>query len=181
MNISAAGQPGGIAESSGGGYVNQAGFLQTFFVQPELDTDGDGLADEADYDNDGDALADTTEIEGTAFSPITATVVNTADSDNDGASDGNEAVAGTNPRDAAARLEIVAVTNAAGGRMVTWTARSNKTYTVRYADSPALPVTNALTTVTAVGAASAPWYITAQEATDPGATNARVYAIQVHP
>lgn len=52
-NLSAAGQPGGIAVSSGGSFVNQAGFLNTFFLKPGLDTDRDGIADEADLDNDG--------------------------------------------------------------------------------------------------------------------------------
>lgn len=180
-NLSAAGQPGGISESSGGGYFNQAGFLNTFFLKPNLDTDGDGVPDEADWDNDSDGLADATEIAGSAFSPVTPTGVNAADSDGDGVSDGEESVAGTNPQDADALLKIAAVTNAAGGRSVTWIARSNRTYTVRYALSPAQPVTNVLTTVTATGPASAPWYATEQTVADAVSTNTRVYAVQVLP
>ena len=86
-NISAAGQPGGISVSSGGTYVNQAGFLNTFSIKPGLDTDGDGVADELDQDNDNDKLADTAEVAGSGFSPTAPTLVNIADTDGDGVMD----------------------------------------------------------------------------------------------
>ena len=179
-HLSAAGQPGGIAVSSGGGYVNQAGFLNTFFLQPGLDTDHDGLLDEADMDNDNDGLADAAENDGSGFNPMTGTDLNNADSDGDRASDGAEAVAGTNPQDAGAQLRLVRLTRGAGAE-VAWLARSNKTYRVLYADSPLQPVTNLLTMVTAVGPAAPPWYVLTNAVTDAIVVTGRVYAVQVLP
>jgi hypothetical protein len=179
-NLSAASQPGGIAVASGGGYVNQAGFLNTFFMKGGLDTDGDGLADEADLDNDNDGLADAGEIGGSSFNPATATAVNLADTDGDGAPDGWEALAGTNPQDLNARLELRAISR---GSLVdlAWQARSNKTYRVLYAADPRQPVTNLLTSLTATGPASPPWYETTGSASDPAAATGRVYAVEVQP
>ncbi len=179
-HLSAAGQPGGIAASSGGGYRNQAGFLNTFFLQPGLDTDGDGLADEADGDNDNDQLADDTEIGGGGFSPATPTDPNAADSDDDGAPDGAESVAGTDPTDAGALLEIVRIAKGSTAD-VSWRARSNKTYRILYATTPAQPVTNELATVIASGAAVPPWYALTNTVTDAGSATSRVYAVEVQP
>lgn len=181
-NISAAGQPGGITTSSGGGYVNQAGFLNTFALKPALDTDGDGLADELDQDNDNDGLADAAEIEGAGFNPATATLVNLADTDGDGQLDGWEAVAGTDPTDANAILEITAITNAGASRVVAWVARSNKTYRLLRSDNGLLPPTNVVATVTPTAFAAAPWYVLTNLTADAGAASNRVfYAVQPLP
>lgn len=181
-NISAAGQPGGIAVSSGGGYVNQAGFLNTFSLKPSLDSDGDGLADEIDMDNDNDQLADATELAGTAFSPGTPTLLNVADSDGDGIPDGAEAIAGTNPTDVNSLLEIVAITNAAGSRFITWQARggNQKTYVVRGANSAFGPYTTVVFSNTVAGGLS-PWFDTIGNATDPAAATNRFFAVEVLP
>ena len=69
-NISASGQPGGISVSDNGQVVNYAGFLNTFSLQPTLDTDSDGLGDEVDSDNDNDDLGDLAELLGTGFSQL---------------------------------------------------------------------------------------------------------------
>lgn len=181
-NISAAGQPGGITTSSGGGYVNQAGFLNTFALKPALDTDGDGLADELDQDNDNDGLADAAEIEGAGFNPATATLVNLADTDGDGQLDGWEAVAGTDPTDANAILEITTITNVGGSRAVAWVARSNKTYRLLRSDDGLLPPTNVVATVTPTAFAAAPWYVLTNLTADAGAASNRVfYAVQPLP
>ena len=181
-NISAAGQPGGITTSSGGGYVNQAGFLNTFALKPALDTDGDGLADELDQDNDNDGLADAAEIEGAGFNPATATLVNLADTDGDGQLDGWEAVAGTDPTDANAILEITTITNAGASRVVAWVARSNKTYRLLRSDNGLLPPTNVVATVTPTAFAAAPWYVLTNLTADAGAASNRVfYAVQPLP
>ena len=181
-NISAAGQPGGITTSSGGSYVNQAGFLNTFALKPALDTDGDGLADELDQDNDNDGLADAAEIAGAGFNPATATLVNLADTDGDGQLDGWEAVAGTDPTDANAILEITALTNAGASRVVAWVARSNKTYRLLRSDDGLLPPTNVVATVTPTAFAAAPWYVLTNLTADAGAASNRVfYAVQPLP
>lgn len=180
-NISAAGQPGGIAAATGGGYVNQAGFLNSFCLKPALDADRDGLPDEADTDNDNDGLLDETEMAGTSFNPATATDLNLADSDGDGAPDGAEAVAGTNPQDINAMLEILRIARSSVAD-ISWVARSNKTYNIVYAATPMQPVTNVLATVTASGFASPPWYVLTNTIADvSGAVTSRVYGIAVVP
>ena len=180
-NISAAGQPGGIAESAGGGLIHQAGFLHTFFLRPDLDTDGDGIANEADPDNDNDGLTDSTEIGGDAFDPATATMVNQLDTDEDGMSDGQEAIAGSDPTDVGAHLYITSIVNTNGTREVAWFARSNKTYRVLASDYGYTLPTNELITVTASGFATAPWYSLTNTVFDGTTTNARFYAVEVLP
>lgn len=159
--VSAAGQPGGITVSSGGSLVNYAGFLNTFSLQPGLDTDGDGLANEVDADNDADGLEDLAEITGSAFGGNATTDPNQADSDTDGVSDGGEALSGSNPQDAAMYLHI---TQIIGGNdmSVKWQARHGMTYRVYRADdlTTGLPGTY-LDEVTANDpAALPPWYET---------------------
>lgn len=181
-NLSAAGQPGGIAVSSGGGYVNYAGFLNTFVLQPGLDTDGDGLADEVDADNDGDTLADATELAGDAFDPSSPTDLNDPDSDGDGSSDGAEAVAGTNPGDPNALLVMTDIQNLGPAREVAWTARGNeeKTYVVRAATAPDQPYDTVIFSNTVAGGA-APWYEVTATAAHPTNAAGRVYAVEVLP
>jgi len=181
-NISAAGQPGGIATASGGNFVNQAGFLNTFSLKPGLDTDGDGLADELDQDNDNDGLADGTEIGGGAFNPASATLVNLADTDGDGQLDGWEAVAGTDPNNVNALLELIAISNAPAGRSVVWLARGNneKTYIVRAATDPRQPYATVLFSNTVAGG-TAPWYAVTTSIAHATASNAQFYAVEVQP
>lgn len=181
-NICAVAQPPGVSVSAGGSLVNYAGFLGAFILRPGLDSDGDGCANELDGDNDNDDLGDVVEIAGTAFSPATATDVDAADSDADGASDGEEAAAGTDPWDTNAVLRIVAfdVTNSA---TIAWVARSNYTYCIARS-------TNLLAggggfvgvdTVTVHAVASAPWYVVTNEYLDvtSAITNHAVYRIEV--
>jgi hypothetical protein len=181
-NISAAGQPGGIATTSGGSFVNQAGFLNTFSLKPGLDTDGDGLADELDQDNDNDGLADATEIGGSAFTPTTATQVNLADTDGDGQLDGWEAVAGTDPNNINAFLELVAISNTPAGRGLVWLARGNneKTYVVRATPDPRQPYATVVFSNTVAGGI-APWFAVTSAIAHATASNALFYAIEVLP
>jgi hypothetical protein len=180
-NLSAAGQPGGIAQSSGGGFVNQAGFLNTFFVKGSLDTDGDGLADEADIDNDNDDLQDGAELAGSAFTPATASGVNTADSDSDGMSDGREARGGTDPTNADNAFELVRIQTNGSTRTISFVARGNneRTYVVKAADSSYAQPTQVLFSNTIAGG-TAPWYQVTNTLVDATASDARYYSVEVY-
>lgn len=179
-NVSAAGQPGGVAISSNATYVNYAGFLQAVDIKrPLLDTDGDGTIDEIDADNDGDALPDATEVAGTGFDPQTATLVNQADTDGDGVPDGSEARAQTDPTDSNAFLRILSIADAGGGREITYFARSGTNYTVRNADGTFAYPTNALGTDPAETPGFGAWQVRTNTYVDSSAaTNARFYAIE---
>lgn len=184
-NITAVAQPGGVSVTTGGALVNQAGFLNTFVLRPGLDTDGDGLANEADPDNDNDMLGDVTEVEGTAFSPVTDTDPDDADSDDDGSGDAAEAAAGSDPWDPLMFLHIVSIRPVSNNLVeVGWQARSNKTYRVMTEASmtPAPGFTNALAQVVATGVGVAPWFATTNLYTDPVApTNHLFYRIEAVP
>lgn len=177
--VSAAGQPGGIACSGAAGYVNRAGFLNSFCLDGTLDTDRDGLPNELDADNDGDSLDDRTELDGSAFDPATATDPNLCDSDEDGMTDSDESVAGTDPLDDLASLRMAITRDA--GISVSWTARSNKTYRLCYAATPTEPITNTLGVVTACGMAAPPWFTMTSTVTDGSPGTARVYRVEVLP
>jgi len=178
-NISASGQPGGITETSGGNFVNQAGFLNTFILKPGLDTDGDGLADELDRDNDNDGLADLSEVGGSGFSPATPTQVNVADSDGDGIPDGAESVAGTDPANMNAFLEIIRITQTSG-QDVGWIARGGKTYIVHARTNLLAGNFASIATNTAVGGV-APWFVVTNALTDVTAVETEFYAVEVLP
>jgi hypothetical protein len=159
-NVNAVAQPGGVSISRNGSMINYAGFLNTVALRPALDTDGDGIINEYDPDNDGDDLEDSEELSGSEFSPTTVTDLNDADSDDDGMSDGEESVAGTDPLDVNALLAITAVTDLTNGTQISWLARSNKTYEVLWRTS----LTNAgdytsMDTVTVSAVAAGPWYV----------------------
>ena len=187
-NVSAIGQPGGVLIHTNGSLVNYAGFLQSVDIKrPLLDSDGDGVIDELSEDNDGDGLPDATEIEGSAFDPSTATEVNLADSDADGASDYAESVAGTDPRQASMHLKIesIQVTNG-NDVLIAWLARSNKTYKVRADDllTDGSVFTNMIkTNALAIGPATPPWYAftNAYLITNGVSVTSRFYRIEALP
>ena len=142
-HVSAGAQPGGIGVSRSGTTLNYAGFLGGAILRPGLDGDGDGLADETDPDNDGDNLWDLDEIAGSAFSPITATDLNEADTDGDGATDGEEAGAQTDPLDPDVYLHFTRIAQDTAGNMaLDWMARQNWLYHLyRYDPTNGLPGT----------------------------------------
>ena len=184
-NVAAIAQPGGVSVTAGGAVANQAGFLNTFLLRPALDSDGDGVPNEADPDNDDDTLGDATEIAGTAFSPVTDTDPDDPDSDDDGAGDAAEAVAGTDPWDPLMFLQIVTVRPVSSNLVeVGWVARSNKTY--RVLAEPSVPqapgFTSELAQVVAGGPGSPPWFVVTNRYTDPAAvTNNLFYRIEALP
>lgn len=181
-NISAAGQPGGVAVSEGGSFVNQAGFLNTFLLKPSLDTDGDGVVDELDQDNDNDGLTDISEINGSSFSPFSPTHVNMADTDGDGIIDGFEAASGTDPDSEDSFLRLVAISNAPLGRGIAWLARGNneKTYVVRAFED--LDIMNgAVVYSNTVAGGSAPWFAVTTSVVSVSSTNNQYFAVEVYP
>jgi len=135
IHVSAGAQPGGIARSESGAVMNYSGFLGCAILRPDLDTDGDGLADEIDLDNDNDGLGDTLEMAGTAFGPATPTEINNPDSDSDGVTDGAEAGAQTNPSDGTHYLHFTQFIRSGGDDMeMNWVARENYLYKVYQID-----------------------------------------------
>ncbi|MEM7395153.1 MAG: thrombospondin type 3 repeat-containing protein, partial [Verrucomicrobiota bacterium] len=130
VNISAVGQPytTGLVKEPGE-FLLHSGYLNSYLVYTN-DLDGDGLADENDLDDDGDGLLDINELSGSNICPYTASNPLDADTDNDGADDGQEISVGTNPRDPGMRLAIVATSYSNGMFHLTWTGRSQLEYTV---------------------------------------------------
>jgi len=186
-HIGAGAQPGGIGVSYeggsanyAGGTINRAGFLNTFVMFPDRDTNGNGLPDELDPDNDGDGLWDHWEVTGEKFNPVTPTNPNLVDSDNNGISDFAEMIAGTNPNDIDAGFVIIDVENTGGQREVTWTARGNheRIYVVRALDNSFDGTPSTVVWSNTVAGGVAPWYATTATLADPAATS-RFFAVQV--
>lgn len=186
VNISASGQPGGISIAmagtlplNAGTVFNQAGFLNTFFLRPNL-IGVHGLPVEADPDNDGDGLGDIAEIEGSSFTPPVPTDSNNPDSDGDNFPDGAEAIAGTNPNDDTSLLRITSITVNNGQRFVAWSAHGNheRTYRVLTSSDPGQPFSTAIFDGTVAGG-TAPWYAVTNVIADASATNKLFYRVAV--
>lgn len=114
--------------------------------------------------------------------PITPTDPLLSDSDGDGASDGSESVAGTNPHDTNNLLEIVRLDLTGGMGVVEWKNRGGKEYEVHQASSvdELLSSPTVLGTFMATGGTGA-WFETTSTSTNamPG-TNA-FYGVRVMP
>jgi hypothetical protein len=162
-NLSVIAQSGGMVISASNSVVNYSGFLNTFVLNTELDTDNDGIADELDPDNDDDGLADIDELAGSAFDPATVTDLNLSDTDGDGMSDLVEASSGTDPLDASVLLHFTSVESSGDDLVLGWQARSNWTYRIRASDSiiDDGDFTNiVVSSVLVTNSASPPWYVT---------------------
>lgn len=159
-----------------------SGFLNTFVLNPQLDADADGIVDENDPDDDNDNLLDTTELAGEGFDPPTSTNPFSADSDGDGAKDGQESVAGTNPQDANSLLEIVRAELVGDTEVVEWTSRSGKQYevyrTTTAEDLSASPIVSG--PFTAIGGI-APWFDTNTSVSNAVAGTNSFYGVRVIP
>lgn len=114
--------------SASGSHWQRAGLLASLLLHPFLDCDGDGIPDEDDGDDDNDALSDVDELMGVGFSPATPTDPFASDTDGDGASDGREATAGTNPDDADSHFSITEVREQGDALVITWQGREGVSY-----------------------------------------------------
>ena len=182
QHFSAIGQGGPVGFNASAANLNYSGFLNTFLLAPDQDADADGVADENDPDDDDDGLGDATEIAGTDFSPPTATDPFLADTDADGAADGAEAVAGTNPLDPFSLLRILYASTDGTDDVVEWQGRGGKTYDVlraaTVASLSAAPVV--VDTVTASGG-TGPWLETTTLSTNAAGGTDAYYGVRVLP
>lgn len=201
--LAACAQPGGVGLASApGGVQHAAGFLQVFQLNTGRDLDGDGVADAVDPDNENDGLSDAAEVAGSSFSPVTATGINTADTDSDGLSDGQEAIAGTNPTDPASNLRVSVVpagylqgstyldetngiqtnvTLVVTGLQVQWSGRAGKTYQIdRTADVRSTPY-GAQQSLTSIGPGAGPWQVVTNVWVDTNLISRSFYRVLVQP
>ena len=156
--VSAVAQPGPVGGGTNAFRVNHSGFLNAFILAPEQDTDSDGVADENDPDDDNDGLTDLTELRGDAFAPVTPTDPLVADTDGDGLNDFQEFLAGTNPRDAASCLRILALEPETELLRITWQSRRGHLYALLAAASMAEIGNNAATVMTVTATSgTGPW------------------------
>jgi hypothetical protein len=171
-------QPVGTAQSSS--LYAQLGFMNSFVMNPTVDTDGDGAIDENDRDDDNDRLSDLDEITGAGFSPVTVTDPLLADSDSDGMDDGAESIAGTDPSDANARLVITDIQRNGNQLSLTWTGRAGREYDL-VAESAVTALgssTQIVSQVTSTGG-TAPWFETIASSTNLPIREGQVFRVHV--
>lgn len=181
QSVTTAAQLSVVGSSSNARFSNQAGFLSSFLLRPSLDTDADGLPDEDDPDNDNDGLPDRVEITGTAFLPTTTTDPQSADSDRDGATDAEEAAAGTDPGDAASRLALTRIETGGNQVRLSWQGRQGWLYEVLSADSVMGLTTNpSLLTVVTGGIGTGAWQRAESTVTNTPPGLDTFYRVKVH-
>ena len=188
VSATAIGQSGGYLWSSNSTLQHFGGFLSGAPLKPALDDDHDGLINELDSDNDADALSDYDELCGTTWAPASAVSnPNRSDTDDDGASDWAEFVAGTNPTDATKRLSILALAAApaSNGVVVTWSARKDRNYRLLRIETLAGASSAATVGVTTAVGGLPPWLETTSLYYDVNilSSNAATYfySVQVGP
>lgn len=153
------GAPGAVSEMQAAGIRAQHGFLRSFLVNPNRDTDGDGVPDEIDPDNDQDGLEDEEELSGTAFNGLAVTDPNRSDTDGDGVGDAGEADAGTDPLDPDRYLRFTRIETPDGNLRLAWEARDGRRYRIyNLAAWPALHPRTLLASLEVAGG-TPPWYV----------------------
>ncbi len=121
----------------------------TVTFQPMVDTDGDGLSD----------VEETTGYDNLLTAPNPAGALSNPalpDSDGDGAPDGDEALAGTQPTNSNSVFKLVAqsLDTGAGGLRLDWNTVSGRLYLVEYANQQLTNPWTGLTTFMATSAVS---------------------------
>jgi hypothetical protein len=151
-----------------------------------LDAGADLVALDALIDSDGDWLSDFEEITG-RDDPAT-TLPGTplgltpngfmskpgeADSDHDGATDGEEALAGTQPTNPASSLQLTRIVASPTNQVITWSSVSGKRYALDAADRLSLPFNPLAAGLVASGAT--------MSRTNATGTNTLFYRIRLDP
>lgn len=167
----------GLGES--GSHWVRVGMLASFLLNPNLDLDGDGIPDEDDWDDDGDGLRDVDELAGAAFSPASPSNPLDADSDGDGASDGQEAAAGTNPGDRNVGFRITNLEQRPGAMVVTWRGREGFSYDLAVAETPHFVGTAIVTNIVASGGTGT-WFEVEINATNVTSETRLFYRVSIH-
>lgn len=165
---------------SGSTYISRGGFMESFLLDPGMDNDGDGIADENDPDDDNDGLCDTQEIDGTAFDPVTPTSPFLIDTDGDGVSDSIEVLSGTDPLDSRSVFEIASIGRDLSGVHITWNSREWLTYDLlRGSSLDELSISPVLVIAVTAGSGSGVWHETQSTATDPSGTVKSFYRLRL--
>ncbi len=158
----------------------RAGMLVSFLMNPNLDFDGDGIPDEDDRDDDGDAIADSSELYGDSFVPAMATDPFDSDSDDDGATDGDEAVAGTNPQDASSLFRITEIRKEGSSIVVVWKGRDGVSYDLAAAASLTSGVFTVVSSNIVATGGTGVWYEAEVSATNVPASWQLFYRININ-
>ena len=182
LGISCVGQQGPVGTNSAIVLRGFSGFLRAFLLHPGLDTDGDGLADENDFDDDNDALTDLEELLGPEPGAPLLSDPLVADTDGDGADDGAEYAAGTNPNNDQSLLAILGIESSGGGDVVVWRSRDARRYELLYGNSlDALEDSPGVVGTYTASGGSHPWYETVSVATNVAGDTRGFYRIRVVP
>jgi hypothetical protein len=155
------------------------GMLASFLHHASLDHDGDGIPDEDDWDDDNDGLRDSGELVGVAFTPLTPSDPLSGDSDGDGASDGQEAAAGTNPTDASSAFRIAEVRQEGATFVITWQGREGVSYDLSVSDSPHFTESSVVTNIVATGGTGT-WLVSEVSATHVPSMLHLFYRVSIH-
>lgn len=179
VSVSCVGQTQPVGVSSNADTISYSGFMYTFVLHPADDYDSDGITDEVDLDDDNDGLSDEQELSGLCFDPETTTDPFDLDTDDDRVSDADEAAAGTNPRDAASRFELLDITATDAAVHVTWRGRAGKQYHLMGRSDLVGSAPQVLGTTTAVNG-SGLWAETETTLTAPAAEEAvRIFHVEI--
>jgi hypothetical protein len=168
-----------VGQSASSSLWVHAGMLASFLLDPNLDHDGDAVPDEDDWDDDDDGLRDADELTGSAFSPSAPSNPFERDSDGDGAADGQEAAAGTNPSNAMSAFRITDVRQEGTAFVITWQGREGVSYDLAVADSPSFAGLNIATNIVATGGTGT-WFVAEVSVTNVPVSARLFYRVGIH-